>query len=85
MMPDSQQLVESGEMIHVPMADEDVADAKQLAIGQAGEIADVEQHRAASEPEVEQQAGIGERLVDEAALNQLGHDLRTFPHGAAYQ
>ncbi|MEZ2143940.1 hypothetical protein AAE026_16900 [Bradyrhizobium sp. DN5] len=58
------------------MADEDVADAEQLAIGQAREIADVEQHRTASEPEVDEQAGIGERLVDEAAFNQLDHALR---------
>ena len=61
-------------MIHVAMTDEDVADAQHLATGEGREIADVEQHGAPAEPEVDQEPGIAEGLVDETALDQFSHE-----------
>ena len=70
---DAQQRVESGEMIHVGVADEDVAEAQQLARAQIRNIAEIEQHGAFLEHELAVDAGIAERVVDKLPLHDRPH------------
>ena len=69
----AQQLIETGEMIHVEMRDEDVADAQQLARGKAREIAEIEQQRALLEHEIDVKARIVEAIVDELGIEMARH------------
>jgi hypothetical protein len=57
-------MIETGEVVHVPVRDEDVADAQQLARRQPGDVAEVEEKRPALErrrPPVPIEAGRGFR------------------------
>jgi hypothetical protein len=43
---DPQQLVEAGEVVHMPMGDKDVADPQELATSKPAEVAEIEKQRA---------------------------------------
>ena len=73
MQADAQQPVETGEMVHVRVRHQGVAHAQQLARRERREIAQVEQQRAPSEPEINDEPGIGERLVDQTGLDECAH------------
>ena len=73
---DGEQTVESGEMIHVRMRDEDVREPHQLARRQRVDVADVEQQRAPLVAKVDVDPGIAECLVGELRLEQPVHRVR---------
>jgi hypothetical protein len=75
---DPQQSVETHEMIHVGMRHEDVTRPQDLARGQGGDVAQVEQERSAIKLHVHEQARVREWPVDEAGLEDRTHagDLR---------
>ena len=69
--------VETKEMVHVNVGDEDVGDAQDLARGQALEITAVEQERAPIEKEIDVDAGVLEGAVDQfgrGARNKSARD-----------
>ena len=70
----SQQLVETGEVVHMEMRDEDVADTQELARSQSIEIANIEQQRAPLEHKVHVKAGIVEGIVDERGIEMARHE-----------
>ena len=59
-----QQLVETGEVVHMPVRDKDAADAQELARSKPAEIANVEKQRAPLEYEIQVKTGIAEGIVD---------------------
>ena len=65
--------VEAAEMVQVRVRHQGVADAQQLARGQRRQVAEVEQQRPAAEAKVDEDAGIGERIVDQPRLDEPGH------------
>jgi hypothetical protein len=60
-------------MVHVGMRHEDVARPQDLARGEGGDVAQVEQEGAALEQHVHEQGRVGERPVDEAGLENRTH------------
>ena len=70
---DSQQVIETGEVIHVGVRDEYVADAQQLARRQSGDIANIEQDRAAFKFQVDIDARVAERTIDELCVEHGPH------------
>ena len=69
----AQQAVEAGKMIHVGVRDKHMADPQELAGGERRDIAEIEQDGAAAEAEIDEQAGVVERTVDQARLNEPAH------------
>src|SRR4051812_10497509 len=70
---DTQEPVEAGEMVHMGVGYECMANTQELARRERREIAEIEQQRATSEAEIDQQSRIGEGFVDEAGLNEPCH------------
>ena len=66
-------MVEPCKMIHMPVADERVADAQELARGQRAQVAEVEEQGPTLEHEVDVDAGIAERRVDEMRIEAARH------------
>jgi hypothetical protein len=62
---DAQQVIKTGEVIHVRVRNEYVAHSQELPRWQNGDIADIEKHRAAFKFEVDKDPGIAEGPVDE--------------------
>jgi hypothetical protein len=62
---DAQQVIKTGEVIHVRVRNEYVAHSQELPRWQNGDIADIEKHRAAFKFEVDKGPGIAEGPVDE--------------------
>ena len=57
---DAKQAVEPHEMVHVGMRHEDVTRPQDLARGECGDVAQVEQESAALEQHVHEQGRVGE-------------------------
>jgi hypothetical protein len=77
-----QQLVETGEMVHMPMRDEDVADAQKFARAKPPKIAKIEKQRAALENQIDVKAGIVEGVVDESGIEVARHNSSGLPVAA---
>src|SRR5215469_11803362 len=73
MQTDTQEPIEAREVVHVGVRDERVADAKKLPRHQWEIVAEIEHQRAMAEPEIDVDAGIGERLVDHSRLKLQAH------------
>ena len=69
----SEHPVETGEMVHVAVGNENVADPQHLPCRKWCEIAGIEQQGAPAETEVNEQDGIAERIVHQPSLDQLAH------------
>ena len=69
----SKHPIEPGEMVHVAVGNENVADPQHLPRRKRREIAGIEQQGAPAEAEVNEQAGIAERIVHQPSLDQLAH------------
>src|SRR5690348_5510852 len=54
-----------------------MADPEDLARRQRRQVAGIEQHGAATEPEIQEKPRIAEGVVHESALDQLAHMART--------
>lgn len=72
---DAQQMIEAGEVIHVRMRYEHVADAQQLARRHVGDIADVEQHGATLELEIDVEPRVAEDPIYELGVIDRTHAL----------
>ena len=70
------QAIEPGEMVHMGMRDENMADAKDLARSKRMEVAEIEEDRATAEPKIDQKARIRGRIIDEPCLNEPRHRLQ---------
>src|SRR5690606_30276703 len=70
---DAQEVIESREVIHVRVRDEHVAHAQELAGGKRHDVAGVEKERAAQELEIDVDARVAERRVDELRLEDGTH------------
>ena len=68
-----QQRVEADEMVHVGMADEDVADPQQVAGAERRQVAEVEQDRPAPVQHLDEQRRIAEAAVDQARVEVGPH------------
>jgi hypothetical protein len=73
-----QQLVETGEVVHMEMRDEYVADTQELAWSQPTEIAKIEKQRAPLKHKVHVKAGIVEGIVDERGIKMARHGSFAF-------
>jgi hypothetical protein len=69
--------VESCEMIHMAVANEDVADPEHLARGKQCEIASIKQQSPPTEAKIDEYAGISERVVHQPGLDQSTHASST--------
>ncbi|OIQ71403.1 hypothetical protein GALL_469770 [mine drainage metagenome] len=72
---DAQQMIEPGKMIHVRVGDEHVRQPHQLARSKHGDVAQVEQQRAALVAKVDIQARIAECIVDQARFEKMTHAI----------
>lgn len=77
----AQQAIKAGEVIHMRMRDEHVADAQQLARRQSGDIADVEQQGASLELEIDVDTRVTEDPIHEFCLIDRTHARATSEHG----
>jgi hypothetical protein len=69
----SEQLIEAREMIHVPVADEDIAYAKELTRRQRREVAEVEEQGTVLEDEIDVEARIIEWIINEMRVKVPWH------------
>jgi hypothetical protein len=70
---DTQQVIETSEVIHVGVGNEYVTDAQELARWQRRDISNIEKDRAARELQVDIDARIAERSIDELRLKAGPH------------
>jgi hypothetical protein len=68
-----QEMVETCEVIHVRMRNEDIAQPQELARGQSRDIANVEQQRTPLELQIEIKAWIAEGAIDELGVEDRAH------------
>jgi len=68
-----QQVVEAGEMVHVAVGDEDIADPQELAGRQRRQIAEVKEERPPIEHQLYEEAGVPEGIVHEMGIESRGH------------
>jgi hypothetical protein len=59
-----EQAIEAGEMVHVGMGNECMADPHQLTRGEKADVAEVEEQRTPSKPEVDVDARVRKRIID---------------------
>jgi hypothetical protein len=71
--PSPQQLVEAGEVVHMPMCDKDVTDAQELARSKPAEVAKIEKQRTPIEHEIHVKPGIFEGIVDQRRIKVTRH------------
>src|SRR5215208_8460808 len=69
----AQEPIEPGEMVHVRVRDEHVADEQELAARQRAKLTEIEQQGAAAELEGDEQSRIRERLAHQSRPHQPGH------------
>lgn len=74
---DTQQMIEAGEVIHVRVRNEHVADPEELTRREPRDIADIEEQRTPLELEIDVDARVAERPVDKFCV-EYG------PHGTSY-
>ena len=70
---DSQQVIKTGEVIHVRVRNEYISDTQELSRWKSGDIANIEKHCAALEFEVDNDPGIAEGPVDEFRVKDGPH------------
>jgi hypothetical protein len=70
---DSQQVIETGEVIHVSVRDKYITDAQHLARRQNGDIADIEQDRPPFELQIDEDPRVTERSIDELCVEYGPH------------
>src|SRR5262249_20051240 len=68
-----QQLVEAGEVVHMPMCNKDVTDAQELARSEAAEVTEIEKQGAPLEHEIDVKPGIVEGIVDQRRIEMSRH------------
>jgi len=66
-----QQLVETGEVVHMEMRDKDVADAQELARSESPKIAKIEKQRPPLKNKIHVKPGIVEGIVDEGRIKGI--------------
>ena len=66
-------MIQAAEMIHMGVAYEDMADAQDIAGGQAVDAADIEEHGALFESQRNEQSGIFKGAVDQAGMKARPH------------
>jgi hypothetical protein len=71
-----EQVVEAGEVVHVGVTDERVADAQQQARRQVLDVTEVEQQRAAFVAHVDDEARLQAGRVDKARVERGSHGAR---------
>ena len=76
-----QQVIKAGEMVHVGMRDEDVADPQKLAGRQARHVADVKQDRPPIELQVDEHPGVAEGPVDQRRVENGPHPSKNTIRG----
>jgi len=73
MQVNPQQPIKTRKMVHVRVGHETMGHAQQLARRKRSQITEIEQQRAAAEPEIDEQPWIGKRLIDKRRLNEPAH------------
>ncbi len=75
---ESQQLVEAGKMVHMPMCDKVVADAQELARRKSAMVVEIEKKRARLEHEIHVKPRISEGIVDKRRIKMSWHTSDRF-------
>jgi hypothetical protein len=70
-------VIEAQEVIHVPVADENVGDPPQLAGREWRQVAKVEQQRTPLEHQLDQETRISEWIIHEMSIEPGRHTDRT--------
>ncbi len=83
MQPQPQHTVEACDVIHMRVRNEGMAGAQKLARGERAKIAQIEQHRAPPEAEIEIDAGVALRPAYQARLDQKAHGAGAGTGGGA--
>ena len=68
-----QQLVEAGEVVHMPMCNKDIADAHELARGKPAEVAEIEKQRAPLKHEIHVKTRVVEWIIDKRGVKVGRH------------
>src|SRR5262245_32501564 len=64
----AQQLIEANEVVHVPVRDEDIGDAKEFAGRQRRNISEVEKESAPLKRQVDKNARVPKGIIDQVRI-----------------